>query len=111
MLKNARRLATNQENDGVLEATGIIKTDKSTFFMRIATTVFVFTIILALAFFLALMQSESSGRVYTSRDDHGKNYNTLANVTRKCYFDVSFNGKPKGRIIIGLFGDDVPKTA
>jgi peptidylprolyl isomerase len=34
-----------------------------------------------------------------------------ATVTNKVYFDVEINGEKAGRITIGLFGDDVPKTA
>lgn len=33
-----------------------------------------------------------------------------AKVTKKCFFDVDIGGEPVGRIVIGLFGDVVPKT-
>merc|ERR1712054_74817 len=32
-------------------------------------------------------------------------------VTTKAYFDMEIGGKPIGRIVMGLFGKDVPKTA
>ncbi|CAI5474285.1 unnamed protein product [Closterium sp. Yama58-4] len=32
-------------------------------------------------------------------------------VTSKVYFDVEIGGKPAGRIVLGLFGENVPKTA
>uniref|UniRef100_A0A803NQ44 Peptidyl-prolyl cis-trans isomerase n=1 Tax=Cannabis sativa TaxID=3483 RepID=A0A803NQ44_CANSA len=33
-----------------------------------------------------------------------------AKVTTKCFFDVDVGGEPVGRIVLGLFGDVVPKT-
>lgn len=35
---------------------------------------------------------------------------TQAKVTKKCYFDIEIDGKPAGRIVLGLFGDVVPRT-
>jgi peptidylprolyl isomerase len=31
-------------------------------------------------------------------------------VTKRVYFDVTIGDKPAGRVVFGLFGDDVPKT-
>ena len=35
---------------------------------------------------------------------------TIATVTKKCYFDIQIDGAQSGRIVFGLFGDVVPKT-
>lgn len=31
-------------------------------------------------------------------------------VTQKVFFDITVGGEPKGRIVLGLFGNEVPKT-
>ena len=33
------------------------------------------------------------------------------NVTDKVFFDITVGGAPAGRIVMGLYGDDVPRTA
>ena len=35
----------------------------------------------------------------------------LYSVTKKVYFDISIDGVPKGRIVMGLYGETAPKTA
>ena len=35
----------------------------------------------------------------------------LDTVTSKVYFDIEIDGKAAGRVVFGLFGDTVPKTA
>ena len=40
--------------------------------------------------------------------------NVLANleeITSKVYFDVTINGENAGRVVMGLFGKTVPRTA
>ncbi|KAG6760969.1 hypothetical protein POTOM_034157 [Populus tomentosa] len=39
-----------------------------------------------------------------------KSKEDLKEITHKVYFDVEIDGKPAGRITIGLFGKTVPKT-
>ncbi|CAL1402303.1 unnamed protein product [Linum trigynum] len=39
-----------------------------------------------------------------------KSDENLKEITNKVYFDIEINGKPAGRIVMGLFGKAVPKT-
>ena len=41
---------------------------------------------------------------------HSSDAEVKAIVTKKVYFDVSIGGEKAGRIVMGLFGDVVPKT-
>lgn len=36
---------------------------------------------------------------------------TIAEVTERCVFDIEIGGKEAGKIVIGVFGKDTPKTA
>ena len=36
---------------------------------------------------------------------------SMGEVTNSVYFDITIDGKDAGRIVFGLFGNDVPKTA
>lgn len=49
-------------------------------------------------------------RVGASPDTSGLKDASQGSVTSKVYFDVTIGGEPAGRIVLGLFGDDLPKT-
>ena len=54
-----------------------------------------------LAWGLILMMAASANAVPGSKGE----------VTKKVFFDVTIDGKDAGRIVIGLYANDVPKTA
>ena len=39
-----------------------------------------------------------------------KSNSDLEKITHKVFFDIEIAGRPSGRIVIGLFGETVPKT-
>ncbi|KAK6145252.1 hypothetical protein DH2020_022072 [Rehmannia glutinosa] len=57
-------------------------------------------LLFALVLFLTLVPNQAK----KSKED-------LKEVTHKVYFDVEIDGKPAGRITMGVFGKTVPKTA
>ena len=42
--------------------------------------------------------------------EHDHHPHTIGVVTDKVFFDITIDDKPMGRIVFGLFGDDLPRT-
>jgi peptidylprolyl isomerase len=51
-----------------------------------------------------------AGACLAADTDDGKKEKEKAKVVTKVFFDITIDGKPSGRITIGLFDDVVPKT-
>ncbi len=48
--------------------------------------------------------------VVNAEMSYNNNNHGLTAVTRRVFFDVSIGNRPAGRIVMGLFGNAVPKT-
>jgi len=64
-----------------------------------------FVLVIMLVSFLALQGNDD--KILSSKADT-TDYKTIAAVTAKCYFEISIDDKPKGKITMGLFGNEVP---
>ena len=59
-----------------------------------------------------LLLKENRDRITSDRDPVSTNeFNTIDEVTAKCFFDVKLDDFHLGRLTIGLFGNTVPITA
>jgi hypothetical protein len=90
---------------------GHVEEDKSkeSKFLKYAIPAFIVTFVLIIMIISFLVISDNNDKIFSSRADKTK-YNTVAGVTAKCFFDISINNSAVGRLVIGLFGDQVPLT-
>ncbi|KAF3433440.1 hypothetical protein FNV43_RR24542 [Rhamnella rubrinervis] len=72
-----------------------------------AALLWILFLFLTLAFILSRI---SDDRVEDKKSVVEIEENDLEEVTHKVYFNIEINGKPIGRVVMGLFGKTVPKT-
>jgi len=77
--------------------------------MRMAVLACLFTLILSTTFVVLTLSQGDNSKVLVSRSDT-KDYKAKSHITHKCFLDISIQNNYHGRIVIGLFGDDVPFT-
>jgi len=79
-------------------------------FMKYGLLSFIGIVILCIILITVLTtMDDTNNRIFVTGQDN-INYNTIAKITHKCYFDLQVNDQSLGRIIIALFGQAVPYT-
>ncbi len=58
-----------------------------------------------------LMMLAAAAAILTMTNSADAKSAAEADVTHKVYFDIEINGESAGRVVFGLFGNEVPKTA
>lgn len=75
---------------------------------RLFSAVFLWILFLIVTIVLILNHLDDGGSISSEQKVVEEN---PATVTHRVYFDIEIGGKPSGRVVIGLFGETVPKTA
>ncbi|XP_062092498.1 peptidyl-prolyl cis-trans isomerase CYP19-4-like [Humulus lupulus] len=78
----------------------------------LAALLWVLFLFTTLVFILSRLSDDkvASVQAVVKREPHEETSLDLEEVTHKVFFDIEIEGKPIGRIVMGLFGKTVPKT-
>uniref|UniRef100_A0A803P166 Peptidyl-prolyl cis-trans isomerase n=1 Tax=Cannabis sativa TaxID=3483 RepID=A0A803P166_CANSA len=80
--------------------------------IALAALLWILFLFITLVFILSRLSDDkvASVQAVVNKEPHQETGLDLEEVTHKVYFDIEMEGKPIGRIIMGLFGKTVPKT-
>ncbi|KAM6582447.1 hypothetical protein CsatB_009449 [Cannabis sativa] len=80
--------------------------------IALAALLWILFLFITLVFILSRLSDDkvASVQAVVNKVPHQETGLDLEEVTHKVYFDIEMEGKPIGRIIMGLFGKTVPKT-